>query len=91
MVLRWPTGSLRNSDIVDARSSELRASRKTGHCRSSDAAASAASRSEEILALSGVQAPAFLRGRLSAQLRVILTVMVPAAVLVVEEKSVSEP
>src|SRR5262249_7843028 len=91
MVLRWPTGSLRNSDIVDARSSELRASRKIGHCRSSDAAASAASSSEESLGLPGVEAPVLLCRRLSPQLRVILTVMVPAAVLVVEEKSIPEP
>src|SRR5262245_43925401 len=88
MLLRWLTGSLRKRDMVDARSWQLSASRKTGNWRSSEAAESATSRRDEILPLARIGATSLLCCHLPSRLPVILGMIVPAPGVVVEEKRV---
>src|SRR5262249_13400169 len=88
MLLRWLIGSLRKRDMVDARSWQLSASRKTGHWRSSEAAASATSSRDEILPLARIGATSLLCRHLPSRLPVILGMIVPAPGVVVDEKRV---
>src|SRR5262249_25340752 len=72
--------------MVDARSWQLSASRKTGHWRSSEAAASATSSRDEILPLARGGATVLLCSHLPSRLPVMLGLIVPAPGVVVEEK-----